>query len=92
MASENAIRDIIRDAVRQVLTESQPAQTFTSPASYHAPWTGVEYESHPSRQPFNIHEATIQLSDLLEFVEAQRCSIEKDKPCDHCGMCRTLGF
>ena len=92
MANEGAIRDIVRDVVRQVLSESPPAQTALSPAAYHAPWTGVEYESHPSRQPFNIHEATVTPGELFEFVEAQTCSIEKDKPCDHCGMCRTLGF
>lgn len=91
MANEDAIREIVRDAVRQVLTESQPAEA-SSPASFYAPWTGVEYQSHPSRQLFNISEATITLGDLLEFVEANKCSVEKDKPCDHCGMCQSLGF
>ncbi|MGH9839669.1 MAG: hypothetical protein ACREEM_12885 [Blastocatellia bacterium] len=95
MATEDAIRKIVRDILRQALTEYLPAQTSTSPASYHAPWTGVAYESHPSRQLFNIREATVTPvtpGDLLEFVEDQRCSIEKNKSCDHCGMCQHLGF
>jgi hypothetical protein len=52
----------------------------------------VEYDAHPSRQQFDIKEATISAGDLLEFVESKLCSIEKNKPCDHCGMCRNLGF
>jgi hypothetical protein len=79
------IRNIVREVVRQVLAE-------TGPAYYTAPWTGVEYEAHPSRGQFNIDEATTTSSNLLEFVESKGCSIEKDKSCDHCGMCRSLGF
>ena len=92
MANEEAIRNMVRDVVRQVLSESQIAEISQSPSSYFAPWTGVEYEAHPSRQQFDINEATITIGDLLEFVEAGACSIEKNKPCDHCGACRTLGF
>jgi hypothetical protein len=83
--NEAVIRNIVREVVRQVLSE-------TGPAYYTAPWTGVEYEAHPSRGQFNIDEATTASSNLLEFVEARGCSIEKDKPCDHCGLCRSLGF
>jgi hypothetical protein len=86
MANEDALRKLVREVVRQALSESQ------SPAAYRAPWTGVEYESHPSRQPFNIQEATVALGDLIEFAQAQACSIETNKPCDHCGACKTLGF
>jgi hypothetical protein len=85
MASEDEIRNIVRDAVRQALSESQPQ-------AFYAPWTGVEYEAHPSRQQFNIDEATSISSDLLELVESKLCSIEKNKTCDHCGMCRNLGY
>jgi hypothetical protein len=92
MANEETIRNIVRDAVRQVLGESPSAPSVSPPIVYPAPWTGVEYESHPSRQSFHIHEATVTLGELLEFVEVARCSIEADKPCDHCGMCKTLGF
>jgi hypothetical protein len=88
--NEDAIRNIVRDVVRQVLIESPAAPSV--PAAYAAPWTGVEYDSHPSRQSFNLHEATVTIGELLDFVEAARCSIETDKPCDHCGMCKTLGF
>jgi len=95
MANEDAIRKFVREIVRQALSESMaapPSETPQSPSAYHAPWTGVEYEAHPSREQFNINEATVSIGDLLEFVEAGACSIEKNKPCDHCGMCRSLGF
>jgi len=87
MSNDDAFRNIVRDIVRQVLAENSRL-----PSTYYAPWTSVEYEAHPSRQQFNINEATAIAGDLLEFAEAQKCSIEKDKPCDHCGMCRNLGF
>jgi hypothetical protein len=91
MAEKDAIRDLVRDVVRQVLSESMAASP-QSPSAYYAPWTGVEYDAHPSRQQFNINEATIGTGDLIEFAQSRQCSIEKDKPCDHCEMCRTLGF
>ncbi|MBO0720046.1 MAG: hypothetical protein J2P41_04450 [Blastocatellia bacterium] len=83
--NEDLIRNIVREVVRQVLTE-------TGPAYYLAPWTGAEYEAHPSRSQFNIDEATSPLGNLQELGETRACSIEKDKPCDHCGICRSLGF
>ena len=89
MANEDALRKIVRDVVRKALFESQPTP---SPLSYAAPWTGIEYQSHPSRDLFNVHEATVATSDLIEFAPAQACSIEANKACDHCGMCKTLGF
>jgi hypothetical protein len=95
MANEDAIRSIVREIVRQALTElnAEAASVNPRPPSvYYAPWTGMEYEAHPSRQQFDIKEATISAGDLLEFVESKLCSIEKNKPCDHCGMCRNLGF
>jgi hypothetical protein len=101
MAKEDPIRNIVREIVRQALTEfykdyetdwTYKPENSRSPSSYYAPWTGVEYEAHPSRQQFNIKEATVSASDLLEFVESKLCSIEKNKPCDQCGLCRSLGF
>ncbi|HKC87811.1 MAG TPA: hypothetical protein VKG02_17640 [Blastocatellia bacterium] len=101
MANEDAIRNIVREIVRQALTEFHKAyetdgadepENSRSPSTYYAPWTGVEYEAHPSRQQFNIKEATVSTSNLLEFVESTLCSIEKNKPCDQCGLCRSLGF
>ncbi|HEU0185186.1 MAG TPA: hypothetical protein VFS27_07720 [Blastocatellia bacterium] len=95
MANEDAIRNIVREIVRQALTElnsEAPPKNPRSPSAYYAPWTGAEYEAHPSRRQFDITEATVSAADLLEFVESKLCSIEKDKPCDHCGMCRNLGF
>jgi hypothetical protein len=91
--NEDVIRNIVRDVVRQVLSESEVLRSGEAgPASYSAPWTGVEYEAHPSRRQFNIDEATTSIGDLLELAETRACSIEKDRPCDHCGMCRSLGF
>jgi hypothetical protein len=94
MADQDSIRNLVREIVRQALTESQAASpgVSQSPSAYFAPWTGVEYEAHPSRQQFNISEATLTSDDLLELVESKLCSIEKNKPCDQCGMCRSLGF
>lgn len=95
MANEDAIRNIVREIVRQALTELNAealSENPQSPPVYYAPWTGMEYDAHPSRQQFDIKEATISAGDLLEFVESKLCSIEKNKPCDHCGMCRNLGF
>jgi hypothetical protein len=95
MDNEDAIRNIVREIVRQALTElniAAPSENPRSPSVYRAPWTGMEYEAHPSRRQFDIQEATISAGDLLEFVESKLCSIEKNKPCDHCGMCRNLGF
>jgi hypothetical protein len=101
MDNEDTIRNIVREIVRQALTEFQkayetdgsykPDNSGSSPI-YYAPWTGVEYESHPSRQQFNIKEATTSINEMLEFVESKLCSIEKNKPCDQCGLCRSLGF
>lgn len=87
MNSQDPLRAMIRDLVRQSLLESN------TPMSYSAPWTGVEYEAHPSRLQFNIAEATLASSEgLHEFASPQACSIEKNKPCDQCGLCRSLGF
>lgn len=95
MANEDAIRNIVREIVRQALTELDVEalpEIPRPPSAYYAPWTSVEYEAHPSRQLFNIQEAAYSAGDLLEFVESKLCSIEKNKACDHCGICRNLGF
>lgn len=92
MANQNEIRTLVREAVIKALTESKLAEIAQSPTAYTAPWTGVEYESHPSRQQFDINEAAVNIGELIEFAEAQSCSIEQNKSCDHCGLCRSLGF
>jgi hypothetical protein len=81
-------RDTVKDLVRQALTESMQS----APVVYRAPWTGVAYEPHPSQQQFNIHEASELKQHLLEMVEQQLCTIEKNRACDHCGVCKSLGF
>lgn len=91
------LRDKIREAVRTALLESAAASAEPpAPAAYFAPWTGVSYEAHPSQQKFDIAEASqqiaAQLGNLLELTSAQGCTIETGKPCDQCGMCRSLGF
>ena len=95
--NREALKEMVRDAVRQAISTSaglpSPAGTTKpAPPEYLAPWTGVSYEAHASQQKFNIAEASVTLGDLLEFVEAKACTIEKNKPCDQCGMCRSLGF
>lgn len=98
--NETDLRTQIREAVRQALNDAgvaaSPDSGKPSPKEYFAPWTGVSYEAHPSQQKFNIAEASqqiaAQLGNLLEFTSAQGCTIEKNKPCDQCGMCRSLGF
>lgn len=98
--NETDLRNKIREAVRQALADSpiaaSPDSGKAAPSEYFAPWTGVSYEAHPSQQKFNIAEASSQLAaqlgPLLEFAPGQNCTIEKGKPCDQCGMCRSLGF
>lgn len=95
--NREAIKQIVREAVREALSAEPTAPAAInnpSPSAYCAPWTGALYqaEPHPSQDQFNINEAASARSELLEFITAQACTIEKGKPCDHCGMCRTLGF
>jgi len=93
--NREALKEMVRDAVRQAVSNapSSPAQsTKPAPSEYFSPWTGVSYEAHASQQKFNINEASSLTSNLLEFAAAQSCTIEKGKPCDQCGMCRSLGF
>ena len=98
--NETDLRNQIREAVRQAFSDSgagaSSETTKATPMEYFAPWTGVSYEAHPSQQKFDIAEASnqiaAQLGNLLEFTSAQSCTIEKGKPCDQCGMCRSLGF
>lgn len=82
-------RDAIKELVRQALSESLPP---AASVTFQAPWTGVQYEAHPSQQQFNIGEASELKQQLLEMVEQQLCTIEKNRACDHCGVCKSLGF
>ena len=88
MVKREEIKQLVRAAVEQALPQATPAQ----PPAYYAPWTGVAYEAHPSQQQFNIGEAAELKQPLLELVEQQLCTIEKNRVCDHCGMCKSLGF
>ncbi|MDQ3010661.1 MAG: hypothetical protein M3X11_08185 [Acidobacteriota bacterium] len=97
--NREALKEMVRDAVRQAVSNT-PAFPLPpsnesippTPSEYFAPWTGVAYEAHASQQKFNISEASVTLGDLLEFVETKACTIEKNRLCDQCGMCRSLGF
>ena len=92
MSTQDSLRERIRQAVRQALEEQQTTAPGTPPA-YAAPWTGVEYPAHPSRQQFDILEAASSpTGDLVEFLQNKLCTIEKNRPCDQCGMCKSLGF
>jgi hypothetical protein len=93
----DSLREMIRETVRRALLESSAVSPTnesakSAPPEYFAPWTGIVYDAHPSQQKFNVAEASVTLGELLEFVEAKACTIEKNKPCDQCGMCRSLGF
>ncbi|MBI1766185.1 MAG: hypothetical protein HYR56_32680 [Acidobacteria bacterium] len=84
MVNREEVKQLVRAAIEQAL----PIQ----PAVYQAPWTGVTYDAHPSRQQFDINEATDLRRELREFVEEQLCTIERNRKCDHCGVCRSLGY
>jgi len=92
------LKAMVREAVQQAMAGTASPQLASgesakpAPPAYFAPWTGIAYESHPSQQKLNIAEASVTLGNLLEFVEAKACTIEKNKACDQCGMCRSLGF
>lgn len=44
---------------------------------------------HPTQQRLNINSS---LNEFVEFLQSQPCHMEKDKPCDQCDICNTLGF
>ena len=59
----------------------------------HSPWlAGVNAANmHPSQERFGVEEAVV--SELVDFFEKEKaCSLETDKPCDHCEMCSSRGF
>ncbi len=92
-----ALQEMISNdaTVRAVITSlSSPPQTKSSPADYIAPWTGQAYAAHPSQQQFSIGESTQSAGadELLDLIETRLCTMEKNKPCDQCGLCRSLGF
>jgi len=94
------IADIVMrrlDAKAAGASPSGPTAPTAGPQEYFAPWTATTYlsDNHPSQQLFDVGEATEAQSavrELVEFLETRECSIEKGKPCDHCGTCRSLGF
>ena len=97
--AERVLKRLGNEAAKPLLPDNQ---AVPAPLDYFAPWTGEAYPagprlaaSHPSQEQFNIGEAAERAAvvrELVDFLEAEKCSIEKDKPCDHCGSCRTLGF
>jgi hypothetical protein len=59
----------------------------------HSPWlAGVNATAaHPSQERFGVEEAVV--TELVDFFEKEKaCSLETDKPCDHCEMCSSRGF
>jgi hypothetical protein len=92
MVNRDEIKELVRAAVEQAWQAQTETPAVGQPPAYSAPWTGVAYESHPSRLQFSISEAAACQQELLELVEAQLCTIERNRPCDHCGLCKSLGF
>jgi hypothetical protein len=104
--SRAEIRELVARALQEMISEnaevraaisnsSAPDQTATTPAHYTAPWTGQSYAAqHPSQLQFSVGESTLspRADEILDFIETKLCSMEKNKPCDHCGLCRSLGF
>lgn len=88
MMNRDEIKQLVRAAVEQTLQQPVAAQ----PSAYYAPWTGAAYEAHPSQQQFSIGEAAELKQPLLELAEQQLCTIERNRVCDHCGVCKSLGF
>jgi hypothetical protein len=96
--AERVLRRLGEDPIARV---EQPPAAPTA-IDYFAPWTGEAYSAmprtpaeHPSQEQFSIGEAAERAAvvrELVDFLEAEKCTIEKDKSCDHCGSCRTLGF
>ena len=98
---ENVLKRLGGGAVEEVRGADE--RTLT-PVDYFAPWTGEVFAAsmapraavaHPSQEQFSIGEAAEKASavrELVEFLESEKCTIEKGKTCDHCGSCRTLGF
>lgn len=92
MINRDEIKQLVKAAVEQTLQAQASAPAQEPPTTYYAPWTGVAYESHPSHQQFNLGEASACQPEILELVEAQLCTIERNRTCDHCGVCKSLGF
>lgn len=104
--SREQVREIVARALQEMMAENAavreavaglaaPDQATSAPAQYTAPWTGQTYAArHPSQFQFNVTEGALQgrTGEMLDFIETKLCSIEKNKACDHCGMCRSLGF
>ncbi len=101
----NVVANVLKRLGGSASEESRSAEERTpAPVDYFAPWTGEifagsaatkEPAAHPSQEQFSIGEAAEKASavrELVEFLESEKCTIEKGKACDHCGSCRTLGF
>jgi hypothetical protein len=105
--NEDIIKTVAERVLRRLRSEPLPSaserpQATPAAIDYFAPWTGEVYSAmprtpaeHPSQEQFSVGEAAERAAvvrELVDFLEAEKCSIEKDKSCDHCGNCRTLGF
>lgn len=83
----DSIREMVRRAVLEALGE-QPSPG--EPREYRAPWTGVAYDAHPSQKLFP--GAGGPSLEILQSHSRQECVLEKNRGCDDCGKCRSLGF
>jgi hypothetical protein len=69
-------------------------ETLSMPApaarSIHLPILNSQSTSqHPSRERVHVTDA---LNEFVDFLQTKQCTMEKNKPCDHCDICNTLGF
>ncbi|MEP7270455.1 MAG: hypothetical protein ABI882_03070 [Acidobacteriota bacterium] len=103
--NEEVIKSIVENVLRRVGTGTAGRQPEPERVAvdYYAPWTGEVFApsgaraepSHPSQEQFNIGEAAeaaAVVSEMVDFLQMEKCTIEKDKACDHCGICRARGF
>jgi hypothetical protein len=55
--------------------------------SHHLPVLQHTSSTHPSRERFQE-----PLNEFLDFIQVKQCTMEKNKPCDQCDICNSLGF
>jgi hypothetical protein len=78
-------------ATKTYTVEPQPAQFAgqSRTGTVHLPVLNSQLAQHPSRERIRTNE---ELGDFIEFLQNKQCTMEKNKPCDQCDICNTLGF
>jgi hypothetical protein len=74
----------MRASINELQNRLVQIEAKISAPRVHSPW-------HPSLDRFGVEEATV--SELVDFFQNDKaCSMEANKPCDHCAMCSSRGF